>query len=120
MQNSNKKFIIIITILIISNIFFAVMYVSGQVKLRKVEQTVANQQINAKVLEFSQLFFDKVLRGTKEVSFDDRLKLENSIRALNDKAIFDAWTKFTKAKDQAEVQQDFYGLFKLLLGKLGN
>lgn len=118
MPNSNKKIIIIITLLILGNIFFAVMYVSRQVKLRNLEQTVASQQINEKVLEFSQLFFDKVLQGSKEVSFDDRLLLENAVRVLNDKEIFSAWEKFTKAKDQAEVQKDFYNLFQLLLKKL--
>lgn len=118
MQNTNKITKIIIIILIIVSFFFAYLYFSSAVKLRNAEQMVANQQINEKVLTFSQLFFDKVLQGTKTVSFDDRLQLENSVRALNDKEIFDAWTKFTSAKDPAEVQKDFYDLFWLLLGKI--
>jgi len=82
------------------------------------EQVIESQKINEKVFTFSQLFFDKVLQGEKEVSFDDRLELENAVRALNDKDIFNAWTKFTNAKDQGEVQKSFYNLFKLLLNKI--
>jgi len=118
MPNPNKKINILITILIIGNVFFLFMYVSSQLKLRETEQTVASQKINSQVLDFSELFFDKVLQGTKEVSFDDRLQLENAVRALNDKEIFDTWTKFTSAKDQAEVQRSFYNLFRLLFSKL--
>lgn len=118
MQNTNKKIITLIAILAIGNIFFASMYVSSQMARKKAEQAVVNSQINDKVLVFSQLFFDKVLQGTKTVSFDDRLQLENAVRALNDKTIFDAWTNFTNAKDQADVQKAFYGLFQLLLKKI--
>jgi hypothetical protein len=118
MQNLNKKIIILITILVIGCIFFIFMYLSSQLKLRNAEQVIASQQINGKVLLFSKLFFEKVLQGTKIVSFDDRLQLENSVRALNDKEIFDSWEKFTGAKDQTEVQQDFYDLFGLLLKKI--
>jgi len=87
-------------------------------RVRVIEQAIEGQKINEKVFLFSQLFFDKVLQGEREVSFDDRLELENAVRALNDKDIFDRWTKFTNAKDQAEIQQRFYNLFKLLLEKI--
>lgn len=118
MPNPNKKLHIAIIILALGCIIFASLYLGAKIKLRNAEQMIASQQINEKVLEFSQLFFDKVLQGTQEVSFDDRLLLENSVRALNDKEIFNAWTTFTKAKGEVEVQKDFYNLFQLLLKKL--
>jgi len=118
MQNSNKVTNTIITILAFSTIFFAYFYFSSCVKFSSAEKTIASQQVNEKILNFSQLFFEKVLQGTKEVSFDDRLQLENSVRALNDKEIFDSWTKFTNAKNQNEVQKNFYNLFQLLLNKI--
>ena len=118
MQNTNKITTIIIVVLAIGNILLAYLYISSCVKLKNDQAIVASQKVNDKVLAFSQLFFDKVLQGTKTVSFDDRLELENSVRALNDKEIFDSWTKFTGAKDQAEVQKDFYNLFGLLLKKI--
>lgn len=101
--------------LIIGNIFFASKFLTN---IRELEQIEEEQQINDKVLSFTNLFMAKVLRGGTTVSFDDRLLLENSVRALNDKEIFSAWEKFTKAGSQAEVQQAFYNLFDRLLAKI--
>jgi len=98
-----------------SNLFFVYKYYSDHRNQRLTEQ---KQQINSQILSFTQLFMAKVLRGGEVVSFDDRLQLENAVRALNDKVIFAAWEKFTKAKDQAEVQNDFYDLFEVLLEKI--
>ncbi|KKP87763.1 MAG: hypothetical protein UR91_C0037G0002 [Candidatus Nomurabacteria bacterium GW2011_GWC2_35_8] len=114
----NKITKITIIVLAFTTIFFAYLYFSSCVKFRNAEKIIASQQVNEKVLSFSQLFFDKVLQGTKEVSFDDRLRLENAVRALNDKEIFDSWTKFTGAKDQTQIQKNFYSLFQLLLKKI--
>ena len=102
--------------LTVSNIFFAVKYF---ILIKEIDTIEQKQQINSDVLSFTKLFVDKVLRGDKEISFEDRLQLENSIRALKDKQAFDFWDKFTKAKDQTEIQSNFYELFSLLLGKIG-
>ena len=107
--------IILFISLIVGNVFFAYKYV---LNLRILEQTIKKQQINSNVLSFTELFMEKVLRGSASVSFDDRLQLENSVRALNDKDIFASWEKFTNAKNQTEVQLDFYALFDLLLKKI--
>ncbi len=95
--------------------FFACMYLMN---LQRVEVLENKQEINSNVLTFTQLFVDKVLKGNKEVSFEDRLQLENSIRALKDKETFDCWERFTNAKSQDEVQNNFYELFSLLLKKI--
>lgn len=118
MRPSNKFITGFIIFLSVTTIVFAMLFYRSQAQLRVAEQMVANQKMNSQVLAFAQMFFDKVLAGSKEVSFDDRLALENSVRALNDRAIFDAWQKFTAAKNQAEVQADFYSLFNLLLKKM--
>lgn len=117
-MQKTKILIILVIILVISNIFFAWMYLSSKVTTRNLETKVETQTINSGVLSFSKLFMDKVLSGSKEVSFEDRLLLENSVRDLNDKEIFDSWQTFTKAKDQTETQQNFYSLFQLLLKKI--
>jgi hypothetical protein len=115
MQNQTKILIIIISLLAVSNIFFLYQY---RVSQRALNQIITQQQINAEILSFTELFMTKVLQGAKEVSFEDRLQLENAVRALNDQAIITAWQTFTKAKDSAEIQQDFYALFALLLKKI--
>lgn len=113
MQKRTKILItILFVILVISNIFFIYEYLLSS---RNMEIMIQKQQINSKILSFTQLFMDKVLQGSTTVSFDDRLQLENSVRALNDNEIFSSWQKFTNAKSQTEIQQDFYKLFDLLL-----
>jgi len=116
MQKRLKILIILLFVsLVTSNVFFVYEYM---VSMQTLEQTIEKQQINNNVLFFTQLFVDKVLHGTKEVSFEDRLQLENSVRKLNDKEVFESWQSFTNAKDQTEVQRDFYTLFQLLLKKI--
>lgn len=117
-MNRFKIFVIILfLLLIVSNIFFVFKYFVNTKKIQEIEQ---RQQINRDVLSFTKLFVDKILMGNKEVSFEDRLELENSIRALKDKEAFDSWDKFTKAKDQGDIQHNFYDLFSLLLTKIKN
>jgi len=116
MLNRTKiSIVVIIILLIICNIFLVYKY---RVSQRALEAITSQQEINTQVLSFTQLFMAKVLQGAQEVSFDDRLQLENAVRVLNDQAIFTAWQTFTRAKDSAEVQRDFYALFDLLLQKI--
>ena len=117
MNKFKISIIILFVLLIASNIFFVVKYFINIKEIRQIEQ---KQQINNDVLSFTNLFVDKVLMGNKNVSFEDRLQLENSIRALKDKQAFDSWDKFTKAKEQTEIQSNFYDLFSLLLKKIKN
>ena len=117
MQNS-KILSILVVILLIGNIIFGWLYVSSKVTIRNLSTEVATHKVNSEVLLFTQLFVDKILHGSKEVSFEDRLQLENAVRDMNNKEIFDSWQTFTNAKTPTEVQQDFYILFHLLLGKV--
>lgn len=114
-QNYNKILITIIIFLVISNLFFVFRFIQDR---KAVNQTAEKQRINTEILSFTKLFMEKVLRSSSTVSFDDRLLLENSVRGLKDEEIFSSWLKFTNAKSQTEVQQDFYDLFELLLKKI--
>lgn len=115
----NKKVVTILIIVLALGLgFFGWQYVLLRGQLQTAEQSIASQQINKKVLVFSQLFVTNVLQGSKEVSFDDRLQLENAMRDIKDPELFAAWQKFTGAKDQAEIQQQFSNLFQLLLKKI--
>lgn len=101
--------------LVIGNIGFAYNYFVGRKALSEMS---AKRQSNINILSFIKLFMEKVLQGSTAVSFDDRLKLENSVRALNDQGIFEAWESFTNAKSQEEVQKYYYILFDLLLKRI--
>ncbi|MBU4275040.1 hypothetical protein KKE19_04495 [Patescibacteria group bacterium] len=75
-------------------------------------------QYNEKILNFTKLFITKVIRAKEDVSFEDRLQLENAVREINNKAIFDQWQKFTEAKSEAQAQEDVKILLDLLVNKI--
>lgn len=109
---------ILFAVLAIGLVFFAMQAVSLKGQLQAARETIESQRINQKVLLFSKLFVADVLQGGNTVSFDQRLRLENAVRDIKDEAIYAAWQKFTNAKDQAEIQQNFSALFQLLLKKI--
>ncbi len=109
---------VLITIIVLALVFLGWQYISLSQKLQVAEKVVAGQQTNKKVLAFSELFVTNVLQGGSSVSFDQRLQLENAVRDINDPKIYAAWQNFTNAKDQAQIQQNFYVLFSLLLKKI--
>ena len=118
MQTQKKLYTIFIIVLFLGFLFFAWQFISLKAELRTANQSIANEQVNAKVLNFSKLFVTNVLDGSKEVSFDQRLELENAMRDIKDPELFASWQKFTAAKDQSEIQRQFADLFQLLLKKI--
>ncbi len=117
--DKKKLFIIIIvTILAAGNVFFCVIYFLNRAELSKTTQQLKVQQTNEKVLFFAKLFIDKVLLLQGTVGFEDRLKLENAVRDINDKEIFSKWQEFTKSQNDRESQVALGNLLKLLFQKL--
>ena len=118
MKNSEKILTVFVVILALSTAYLLVQYFSAQTQLKEANQIIKDQQINAKIVAFTQLFIDKVLSGQTEVSFEDRLQLENAVRGLNDQEIFDQWQKFVKGGTSQEGQQNLTKLLKLLITKI--
>jgi hypothetical protein len=118
MLNKNHFVSFIVVILLISNIFFGVQYFLAQNKIHLLEKQVKLQQINAKILSFEKLFIDNVLKANTEVSFDQRLKLENAVRDLNDPDVLAEWEKFTSSTSEAGAQQEVKNLLSLLTSKI--
>ena len=110
--------IIIISILLAGNVFFGFKYFFAQKDLRNAEQALEGQQINEKVLNFSKLFIEKVLKAEGEIGFEERLKLENAVRDLGDEKILDQWNKFVESKDALEAQKEVKNLLELLVFKI--
>ena len=79
---------------------------------------VAAQQMNGKVFNFNKMFIEKVLKADSEVSFEDRLKLENAVRDLNDPQILSQWQKFSNCKTGQEAQAEVKNLLDLLATKI--
>lgn len=108
----------IITILVAGNILLGVNYFIAQENIKTLERNVKTQQYSAKVLQFTNLFIEKVLKAQTEVSFKDRLKLENSVRDLNDPEILVQWQKFTASQTEQDAQKEVKNLLELLVKKI--
>lgn len=110
-------FIIIIILAGVLLILAGQLYFQHQ-NLVIAQNTASTFQYDQKVLNFTKLFITKVLKADGEVSFDDRLQLENSVRAINDKTIFDQWQKFINAKTALEAQIEVKNLLEILIDKI--
>ncbi|HEY4493347.1 MAG TPA: hypothetical protein VJB98_01870 [Candidatus Paceibacterota bacterium] len=73
---------------------------------------------NTRVLLFLDDFVNLVLGSTTEISLEDRLRLENEVRALGDKEILATWQAFTEAPDDMVAQGQVIKLLRLLVAKL--
>lgn len=83
----------------------------------KNSQACQQGQYSQKVLDFRNLFTEKVLLSNKEIDFDTRLSLESAVRALNDSEIFSQWQKFTNSQTKEEATARAKDLLKLLIKK---
>ncbi len=120
-QNTSRKNIIlaaVILVLVLGNIFFAVSYFLQARQTAKLQQQVSAQKTNTKVVNFLNLFIDKVLKTDKEVSFEDRLKLENAVRDINDPELLAKWEKFTGGTNEFEIQKGVKDLLEALARKI--
>lgn len=76
------------------------------------------KEFNEKVIAFNKIFVDKVLVEESQVSYEDRIKLENAVIATQDTEIIDQWHSFLNAKSEAEAQQETKKLLFLFANKL--
>ncbi len=115
-----KKIIIIVIILLLlaGNIAFGIGYFSEKLEIQKMQEELNKQRLNVKIINFSSIFIEKVLKAKTEVSFEDRLKLENSVRDLEDPAILNLWEKFIESKTQDEAQEAVKNLLDALVKKI--
>lgn len=115
---SNLFWIILVLILLAGNVFFGVKYSALQKELKLTQVTLETQKTNEKVLDFTKLFVEKVLKADTEIDFETRLKLENAVRNLNDEEILGQWQKFTESKTETEAQETVKNLLEILVGKI--
>ena len=87
-------------------------------RIKTLENRVVSQEKNAKIVSFLNLFIEKVLQTNKDISFEDRLRLENAVRDLQDEEILSLWEIFTQATTADEVQQDCKDLLEALVKKI--
>ncbi len=108
----------LVLVLIISNIFFAWSFFSISGELSALQDTGTETQINGKILDFTSLFIQKVLKANQEVDFETRLSLENSVRDLKDEEIIAQWQNFVGSKTEADAQESVKDLLEVLVSKV--
>lgn len=86
--------------------------------VKSITQKVNTYRYNEKILDFTKMFITLVLKANGEISFEDRLKLENSVRACEDQSVLSQWQEFTKAGPDQEAGKEAQNLFGLLLEKI--
>lgn len=115
MQKSAIILIVIIIILLLGNVFLGLEYFSAQSRLKPL---LADNQSNARILNFEKLFINKVLNSQGQVAYADRLRLENAVLETKDSEIIDAWHKFLDSQTEVDAQQTVLKLLVLFSTKL--
>ncbi|MFA4890708.1 MAG: hypothetical protein WC587_03770 [Candidatus Paceibacterota bacterium] len=118
MANQKTILIIIILFLLTGDVFLGVKYFAVQKEFRQTQSVLEIQKTNEKVLEFTKLFVEKVLKAETEVDFETRLKLENLVRNLSDEEILIQWQKFTESKTEVKAQEEVKNLLEMLVNKI--
>lgn len=118
MGNKNRFFEIGIVILFCFSAFFAFQYFTLLNEFQILKSTQAKVEINQKVINFTALFIDKVLKAESEIDFETRLTLENAVRDLKDDEIMAEWQKFTGSQTEAEAQNGVKKLLGILITKI--
>jgi len=82
------------------------------------EDTIMAFQRNEKILNFTRMFIDKVLRAEGEVPFEDRLLLENAVRDIGNQEILTQWQEFTDVETEAQAQAEVKDLLEVLIKRI--
>jgi len=85
--------------------------------LLKNSQIYQQNQINKKVLDFRNMFTEKVLLSDQEIDFDTRLLLETAVRSLDDDEIFSQWQAFVNSQTKEDATLQAKKLLDLLIQK---
>jgi hypothetical protein len=115
-MSTKHKFFVILLLMAVIILAWRVVALTSLVNSNS--QVLEERSSSQAIIQFGQLFIDKVLRAEGEVNFDTRLELENKVRALNDKDILAGWQKFLASKTEIEAQTNIKDFLALLFNKI--
>ena len=107
--------IIIISVLLIGNALFGANYYLSKIEF---EEFSAIRQSNKGVATVEKLFVGKILGATKEVSAEDRLKIEKAVEETGDAQIIEAWGKILNSATEQDAQNAAINFLKVLADKI--
>jgi len=120
-MRSKAFWVVMFLVLLGSNLLFATMYFQTAKELEGSKIALSTQRYNAKYLDFLKMFIKLVIKSDKEVDFETRLKLENTVRQLkeeyNDPEVLLQWQKFVASTNEAEAQKNVKDLLGMLVDK---
>ena len=116
-----KPILIIATIFLsASNVFLLVEIAKTRAELAKTQIMIEKCHQENETLVFLDLLMEKVLKNEGEINFDDRLLLENAVRAIGDSAILKYWNRLTSGQNENEMQKEMKNLLAALVKKVKN
>lgn len=118
MENKKRIIEFVIVALIVSNAFFAYSYFNSYKELKNINSAETKVELNAKVIDFTSMFIEKVLQAEEEVDFETRLSLENAVRDLKDEEVMNEWNAFISSKTELEAQNSVKRLLGILVAKI--
>ncbi len=104
MQSPSVRILIwlVIVLLLAGSIFLGFQY---YLLAGKVTAITERDKANANVAAFNQLFVEKVLKTGGDVSYEDRLQLEQAAVNTDNQSIREAWKQFLASSNEEEAQQ---------------
>jgi uncharacterized metal-binding protein len=106
----------ILILFLLANLTLGIL-VYRDTKIQRKQNQV--QQVNLKILSFTNMFIEKVLISAEPVSFDTRLTLETMVHNLGDSQIQTQWQRFTASTDKQHASVEAKALLNLLVKKIG-
>lgn len=110
--------IAIIVILALVLMYSFIRFITVNNELQQLQQKEINVETNTTILNFTHLLIDRVLKNDSEVSFEDRLELENAVRATEDTEVLAAWKSFVESESSREAQVNIVELLDILMDKV--
>ena len=117
-MKSKAFWTVIFLVLLGTSGLFALLYFSTVKELQGAKVVISSQRYNDLNINFLKMFIKQVIKSDKEVDFDTRLKLENSIRSLNDAELLAQWQKFANSNGEEEAQKKVKNLLEMLVDKI--
>lgn len=107
---------LLLVILLAGNLYFTVQKIAEiNMSTSQVEDQTTTRIQTAR---FLKMFVDVVLTDKGTISFEQRVKLENDVIALDDPMITAAWNKFVKSATPKEAQVNAIKLMSMLANKM--
>lgn len=110
MNNKSIILIIAIVILLVCDAIFVAKYFVVQQQLNKISLAVSSSD---KIKFFNNIFIEKVLKSKGEVSYDDRVALENAAISTSNKEVVDQWHKLLESQTEKDAQKGVVDLLTL-------